>query len=397
MSGARSAGIRTAQLGLSLIELMVAMAIGLLLLLGLVQVMGASRASYQLSEGIARTQENARFAIDFIQRDLRMAGHLGCVNDQARSLPGGDGVRSHTAVDLRFDLGVQGFEAPGTGPGASSALAGGDATSAPSNNWLPQLPADIFGMGPVAGSDVLMIRYLAPVGAGLSPVNGFTPSAGGGAVIRPIEVPNAALDGIADGATALFGMADCSKVSIFPGQVDLAGGTVTFDPAGLPIFTGDELYDAGQGTLHRAHSVAYFVAPGSNGSNPSLYRVEQLFDGTWLAPEELVEGIESMQLMFGRDYATSPARPTGTITRSDVASSIGGGASNPNAAQSDDWRRVGDVQVGLLMRSTSAAASAQAEAAPSVLGTQMVIDNNDGNYRSVYETTVALRNRLFGN
>src|SRR5690606_21928152 len=73
--------------GLSLIELMIALAIGSLLILALVEVFAASRAAYMLATGLARTQENGRFAIDILQRDLRMAGHAGCVNDQARFLP----------------------------------------------------------------------------------------------------------------------------------------------------------------------------------------------------------------------------------------------------------------------------------------------------------------------
>ena len=72
---------------MSLIELMIALAIGSLLVLGLVEVFSASRTAYQLSEGLARVQENGRFAMDYIQRDFRMAGHMGCVNDQSRFLP----------------------------------------------------------------------------------------------------------------------------------------------------------------------------------------------------------------------------------------------------------------------------------------------------------------------
>ncbi len=88
------------QAGLSLIELMIAMVIGLVLILGLVQVFGASRQAYQLSQGIARNQENGRFAVDFLSRDLRMAGHTGCVNDQqlltanAAGNPIGGNIRS---------------------------------------------------------------------------------------------------------------------------------------------------------------------------------------------------------------------------------------------------------------------------------------------------------------
>ncbi len=50
--------------GLSLIELMIALTIGLIIMLGVVQVFAASRTAYQLSEGLARVQENSRFAMD---------------------------------------------------------------------------------------------------------------------------------------------------------------------------------------------------------------------------------------------------------------------------------------------------------------------------------------------
>ena len=94
---------RRKNLGLSLVELMIALLIGTILLIGVVQVFGASRTAYQLSEGMSRTQENARFALDYLQRDIRMAGHFGCVNDQARGqIPGG--LISHFAANGPTDF-----------------------------------------------------------------------------------------------------------------------------------------------------------------------------------------------------------------------------------------------------------------------------------------------------
>lgn len=65
-----------------------------------------------------------------------------------------------------------------------------------------------------------------------------------------------------------------------------------------------------------------------------------------------------------------------------------------------EWRRVGSVQVGLLVRSPDSASAAVPEAAnrPSVLGVQFAAPAApDGKVRGVYDTTVALRNRLYGN
>ena len=65
------------QLGLSLIELMVALVIGLLLLGGLIQIYLSNKQSYNAQEQLARMQESGRFAMDLITRDLRRAGYWG--------------------------------------------------------------------------------------------------------------------------------------------------------------------------------------------------------------------------------------------------------------------------------------------------------------------------------
>lgn len=64
------------QQGFSLVELMVALTISTLLMLGLVEIFGSARASYNLQEGLARLQENARYANSFIARNLRETGYF---------------------------------------------------------------------------------------------------------------------------------------------------------------------------------------------------------------------------------------------------------------------------------------------------------------------------------
>ncbi|MFC1665831.1 PilW family protein, partial [Pseudomonadota bacterium] len=48
--------------GFTLIELMVAMVIGLFLLAGLIQIFFAGKQTYRLGDGLSRLQENGRFA-----------------------------------------------------------------------------------------------------------------------------------------------------------------------------------------------------------------------------------------------------------------------------------------------------------------------------------------------
>ncbi|MGI0117280.1 PilW family protein [Zooshikella sp. RANM57] len=63
------------QSGLSLIELMIALVLGLLLLAGVLQVFLGSSQTYRLTGDLARAQENGRFALDMLTRDIRMAGY----------------------------------------------------------------------------------------------------------------------------------------------------------------------------------------------------------------------------------------------------------------------------------------------------------------------------------
>jgi type IV pilus assembly protein PilW len=65
------------EVGVSLIELMIALVVGLLLLGGLIQVYLSSKQSYNAQEQLARMQEGGRFAMDLITRDLRRSGFWG--------------------------------------------------------------------------------------------------------------------------------------------------------------------------------------------------------------------------------------------------------------------------------------------------------------------------------
>ncbi len=67
--------------GLSLIELLVAIALGGILMGGAISLFVNNRATYEITNDMARLQENARFALQLMTEDLRMAGYIGCIND----------------------------------------------------------------------------------------------------------------------------------------------------------------------------------------------------------------------------------------------------------------------------------------------------------------------------
>ena len=64
---------RARQYGLSMVELLVAMALGLLLTVGALQMMLASQQLYDTTDSQSRIQENGRFALDFLSRELSKA------------------------------------------------------------------------------------------------------------------------------------------------------------------------------------------------------------------------------------------------------------------------------------------------------------------------------------
>jgi type IV pilus assembly protein PilW len=69
--------ISRASQGFSLVEMMVAMTIGLVLVGAGIAVYANSRAAYTVNESVSRLQENARYALEEITGDLRLAGYWG--------------------------------------------------------------------------------------------------------------------------------------------------------------------------------------------------------------------------------------------------------------------------------------------------------------------------------
>lgn len=63
--------------GMTLIELMVALTIGLFLTWGAFEVYVQSKNNYRAAEVLTRLQENARFALESVEPDLRLAGYWG--------------------------------------------------------------------------------------------------------------------------------------------------------------------------------------------------------------------------------------------------------------------------------------------------------------------------------
>ena len=71
------------QSGMTLIEIMIALLIGAFLLGGVLQIFVSSKQTNRMQENLSRLQENGRFAMNFLTKDIRMAGYWGCLNPSA--------------------------------------------------------------------------------------------------------------------------------------------------------------------------------------------------------------------------------------------------------------------------------------------------------------------------
>ena len=271
----------------------------------------------------------------------------------------GDGEPHECRADVGDD-----FDATGTNP-ANSNTAG---------DWTPALAAELLN-GVVPGSDVLVIRNGSPGAHAL-----MTPFSDASSVFASAATTDYAVGDIAIAS-------DCQKASVFQvTAVAASGGGVRLDhaAAGTPgnataSWATDQSYADGAEMLH-GETWIYYVGAPAGGGPPALFQrrlsVDSATTTVTLAPEQLVESVDTMQVLYGVDAALDGA-VDGYVTADAVA----------------DWTQVVTVRVSLLMRSPDEFGTDVDSRTYDVNG---VIFNpvDDRRERQVFTTTIALRNRL---
>lgn len=361
---------RDRQTGVTLVELMVSLVLGLLLTAGIIKVFAGNRVTYEFNESLSRIQENARFALDHMAFNARMAGYQGCISDVAVY------NNLNTPNSFRDDIrnGIQGFDANGTSDGDEyAALVTNPAPSGNVNDWSPVLPPELNNEV-IPGSDVLVVRSVA--GVGMSLVSPFT---------------NASQIFVAPGHDFVEGeilvVSDCQKASVF--QVTNINNT----PSHNLVHSNDNSYtpgnafpnwppeqDYGLGAeVARLQAHAFYIGQGDNGI-PSLFQLRlQLDTATSTADfeaEELVEGIESMQIRYGVD--TDNNETIDTRVSADAVT---------------NWSDVLSVEISLLARATDEYGT-DMDTVDYTLGGTTFDPVNDRRLRQVFSTAVGVRNRL---
>lgn len=335
--------------GFSLVELMIALVIGMILIAGVLQTFLGSTVTYSMQSGLSKIQENGRFAMSFLSRDLRQAGYAGCSSNTtfANTIRTGASDAVVSFLDITNPIG-----------GQDNVDGSGDA---------------------YLGSDVVEVRFADSNGA--CDIESHNPTAAS----FQCEANNDFERG------EVLIVTDCSHTAVFQFTktgtdnsvvVHNAGGAV--EPGnctkglGTPVVctANGTSYPFNNGTVMRMNAYQYFVGDNTLGE-PALHRQRIDVDGAGeygVVVEELVEGIEDMQVLYGED-------------------TNGDGTANyyvpfDEIADADD---VISIRVSLLVRSIENNI---------VQGTQTLIYNgsntpfSDGRLRKVFTSTIALRNRL---
>lgn len=235
------------QRGFSLIEIMVAIAISLILLAGIIQLFSSNRQGFRIQEGFSLLNENARYAISRLQYDLRMADHWGGV-DVSEITSAAPAITDDCSAGFATDTqGLLGLEGGATAPAAvAGCLDGG--------NYIPN-------------SDVIVVRYADP---------------------KP--VPTASLVG-----TDLYVRSSAGRRGlIFQGS----------NSGSLPSDLAIESPEMGGKVNLPYHFMIYFLreCTASTGTGAGVCLAKRELDGTGLsASSDVIEGVEQLQVVYGID------------------------------------------------------------------------------------------------
>ncbi|GMR20778.1 MAG: hypothetical protein BMS9Abin36_1375 [Gammaproteobacteria bacterium] len=335
------------QRGFTIIELMISLMLGLLIMAGISQIFITSKTSYSHEDASARAQEGGRFSMEFIASDIRMAGYLGCNSslDSAtnNATPPDSGNQSLSA-------GLRGFTYIGAG-GTGAAT-----------DWDPPLPAELIDGQVEPWTDVITIQYASSYGVSLT---GNMATDDANIQINPNTEfrANVKVDDI-------LMVADCSNADIFR-VTSISNGagktTITHTVSGA-VGNDDPKLGAKYGMdaeLMRLVSHIYYIGrPDYDGDGapdinalPALQRLE--YQSGQLVTVPVVEGIEKMRILFGRDTnqdANSNINTPdtyNTATEVNVAVPLGGTLADGTSicaigAGCPDWGRVAAVRLGFI-------------------------------------------------
>ena len=320
--------------GLTLVELLVAITLGAIILGGAVTLFVNNRDTYNTTNELSRLQETARYALDMMVKDIRMAGYFGCADR-------GDTVTLNVPVvtpgelwDFNMDPGAGAIIPPIEGFEAAFAA----------NEFMPSgfdvtVGTNGAGGDVLAGTDAITLRYIAGSMIDVAPANGtldyqVTADAVNGAssTITADSTTGFALNQVAV-------IADCGGSDIF--QITAAPTATTVQANAL-----SRGYNAVSTPMIAPYvGVRYYVGDNGRGPGgevyPSLYRTIITPGALTESSQELFEGVEVMQILYGVD-TTGNRIPDSYVRSGDVPLSTADPAAN--------WANIVSVRISILVR-----------------------------------------------
>lgn len=393
---------RSRNSGFTMVEMLVAIALSLFLMTGVIQVFIGAKQSYRTSQALARVQEAVRFALELISRDLRGAGFSagvefcgGAPGYELETLPG-EGLLQPGRLRIALDC-YSGGALDGSKPGCENLdpisdlgtvrdpLLGYEANP---QKWAPVLPEAIadLAVSPVAGTDVVSIRR-DRVSEGVEPIPVLAHHGGalpGSASIKidadDIDCANPDAVCIEPGDVLLVTDEFCENAAMFQvsaGNPDISG-TIDHNTGNAQGAPGNRTNTLGKdftnGFLHPNHldpgtTVTYYIALDSG--RRALFRS---LDGA--AGESMVGGVEDMQLLYGEDTDGD-----GSVDLYRAADQVA------------DWDAVRAARISLLVQSPEDNVTVE----PQVIawnGNNAYNAGGDRRLRQVFTSTVSTRNLL---
>jgi type IV pilus assembly protein PilW len=303
--------------GFSLVELMISLVLGSVVTAGVVQLFVANSETHKLLQGQSRMQESARFALDFIGRDIRKAGYRGCFssNDQLNHTFDAAALFIPYEYDLRN--GITGFDATDEGewtPDITNALPYTNASGTDDNVFF--LAADGYGQGNgidldqiSSGTDIVTFRNLSSVESRVRDTLNTT------AIALVVNIKQGWNEFRTD---QLIMIHDCAEATMFrvtsispnlagnPSTIsqDLTVGRAVGDTDATANVTqqinGDNVFQS-DAAVSAIQSNTYYIRPGTGFNNSGQHPLSLWKKTSLEAPIELIEGVEDLQLLYGED------------------------------------------------------------------------------------------------
>lgn len=332
------AAIQRGARGFTLVELMIAMVLGLVVIGGVVSVFVANKQSYRTNEALSQVQDHGRTAFEFLARDIRMAGLTGCgnLNRIANVLNNGPNGGSATDWFADFANSIIGYEGNQTDPAVATGTAEAERVAG----------TDSFQLVGIEGSG-FSVESHQPTSAQFK-INEASTDFQVGDIVVVCDPDHAAVMQITNynssNVTVVHNTGtgtpgNCSKGLGFPTQCTAVGNSYEFGP---------------NSQIAKLASTAWYI-----GNNPvggrSLYRID-IITSSGVPTEratEMVRNVTDMQVTYITDGGT-------TLQDADAVS---------------DWALVDAARVELTMQSEMERAGTDQDVLTRTLSTTVAVRN----------------------